>query len=83
MPHTCAAAKIVSLTLPSAFTGVKITSSATPASLAGTAFIIRVEGYAAVPPGTYKPTRLSGRTICPIIEPSRLYMLHEGWVWLA
>ena len=33
-----------------------ITILFTPATIAGTAFIINEDGYAAVPPGTYKPT---------------------------
>ena len=34
-------------------------NSLTPATLAGIAFINTEEGYAAFPPGTYKPTRSS------------------------
>ena len=46
-------------------------SSATPASFAGTAFISTDDGYAAVPPGMYSPTRSSGSTSWPRTTPSR------------
>ena len=39
--------------------------SFTPATLAGSTFISTEEGYAAVPPGTYTPTRLRGVTFWP------------------
>ena len=42
--------------------GTTMTSSLTPATLAGIAFIKTEEGYAALPPGTYKPTRSKGVT---------------------
>lgn len=45
-------------------------SSGTPATFAGTAFMITVEGYAALPPGTYRPTRSSGVTCWPSSVPS-------------
>src|SRR4030042_668213 len=41
------------------------TISGTPATRAGRAFIRRVDGYAAFPPGTYTPARATGRTRCP------------------
>ena len=37
--------------------GVQTTTSDTPATFAGIADISTVEGYAAEPPGTYRPTR--------------------------
>ena len=39
--------------------------SFTPATFAGSTFISTDEGYAAVPPGTYTPTRLRGVIFCP------------------
>ena len=40
--------------------GVTTTILFTPATFAGTTFIIRDEGYAAFPPGTYSPTDCIG-----------------------
>ena len=37
-----------------------MTTRSTPATCAGMAFINTDEGYAAVPPGTYKPTASNG-----------------------
>ena len=39
------------------------------------ASISTVEGYAAVPPGTYSPTRSRGVTFWPITTPSRSVMI--------
>lgn len=50
--------------------GVTMTSSCTPATLAGMAFISTDDGYAALPPGTYRPTRSSGVTCWPSTVPS-------------
>src|SRR5688500_14775377 len=47
-----------------------MTSSRTPATLAGTAFISTDDGYAALPPGTYRPTRCSGVMRWPRRVPS-------------
>ena len=44
-------------------------NSSTPAIFAGIAFINTEDGYAAVPPGTYKPTRFKPRMRCPIETP--------------
>ena len=52
MPAMDAAARMEGFTLPSLPAGVVITSSFTPATLAGMTSISTVEGYAAVPPGT-------------------------------
>ncbi len=70
-PHMCAAASTSGLTLPSAFTGVAIMTSCTPAILAGMAFMSTVEGYAAVPPGMYSPARRTGIMRSPRITPGR------------
>ena len=43
----------------------------TPATFAGTAFMSTVEGYAAVPPGTYIPTQPIGVNFCPKTVPFR------------
>ncbi|MNR63339.1 hypothetical protein D3C85_1856220 [compost metagenome] len=45
-------------------------TSFTPATRAGMAFISTDDGYAALPPGTYRPTRSSGVTFWPSIVPS-------------
>ena len=37
-----------------------MTSDSTPAIWAGTTFITTLEGYTALPPGTYRPTRSTG-----------------------
>jgi len=50
--------------------GTTMISSGTPATLAGMAFINTEDGYAALPPGTYKPTRSKGVTCCPSTVPS-------------
>ena len=57
-----AAAKTMALRCP-AGVGVTMMTSLTPATFAGMAFIKTDEGYEALPPGTYKPTRSSG-VIC-------------------
>ena len=69
-PATLAAARMAGLTLPSAEGGVTITISPQPASTAGMQFISTDDGYAAVPPGTYRPTFSSGSTRWPRITPS-------------
>ena len=61
-PHTCAAANTNSFITPPGV-GTTMMSSCTPATLAGIAFINTEDGYAALPPGTYRPTRSSG-VIC-------------------
>lgn len=45
-------------------------TSGTPATLAGRTFISTEEGYSALPPGTYTPTRANGRKSSPVMEPS-------------
>ena len=50
--------------------GTTMISSFTPATLAGIAFISTDDGYAALPPGTYSPTRSSGVTFWPSLVPS-------------
>ena len=52
-------------------------TSFTPAILAGMASISTVEGYAAVPPGTYRPARSTGITFCPITTPGVSLMRKE------
>ena len=72
-PATAAAASTVKFDFPSGV-GATMTISGTPATFAGTAFISTEDGYAAVPPGTYMPTRSSGVTRWPSKEPySSLY----------
>ena len=41
--------------------GVHTINSPTPATRAGTAFMITVEAYAPSPPGTYRPARRTGK----------------------
>ena len=53
--------------LTTALTGA--TTSLTPATCAGTTVINTVDGYAAAPPGTHTPTRLSGRYRCLSVTP--------------
>ena len=67
-----AAARMSGLALPSFMGGVTMMSSSTPAILAGIAFISTEEGYAAVPPGTYSPTRCSPRMRWPRMTPFSL-----------
>ena len=62
-------------TLPSAEGGVTITTFGQPAIFAGTASIRTVEGYAAVPPGTYRPTVSMGITFCPIMIPFSSFII--------
>ena len=50
-PAMCAAASTISLMIPRGV-GTTMTSSRTPATEAGMAFINTEEGYAALPPGT-------------------------------
>ena len=64
-PAIFAAAATAGAMPPRAWAGVAMTISSTPATAAGMQFISTVEGYAAVPPGTYTPTRRSGRTMRP------------------
>ena len=61
-PATAAAASTSSLRTPPGV-GTTITSSLTPATFAGIAFISTDDGYAALPPGTYRPARSRG-VIC-------------------
>src|SRR5690554_5004444 len=68
-PAIAAAASTMSFTTPSGV-GTTMITSATPATFAGIAFISTEDGYAALPPGTYKPARSSGVTSAP--EPCRL-----------
>ena len=68
-PAIFAAARMEASTFPSAFGGVVMTSMEQPASFAGTQFISRDDGYAAVPFGTYSPTRSMGVTFWPRTTP--------------
>src|SRR5690606_1060970 len=63
IPHRLAAARTTGSTLPSARGGVHITTSAQPASRAGTPSISTVDGSGALPAGTYRPTRRIGRAM--------------------
>ena len=51
-PQMRAAARILGGIFPPLPGGVTMTISLTPASLAGMQFMMTLEGYAAVPPGT-------------------------------
>ena len=57
-PDRAQAASTVSVT---PLGGTTATISCTPATSAGTAFMTTDDGYEAFPPGTYNPTRSSGR----------------------
>ena len=50
--------------------GDATTSEDTPASCAGTTFIITLEGYTALPPGTYSPTRSTGMNFSVTVPPA-------------
>ncbi len=52
MPMSQAAARTERFTLPSLRAGVQMTSSSTPATSAGTQFMMTVEAYEPRPPGT-------------------------------
>src|SRR3989304_5292984 len=67
-PAIRAAASTMSGTIPPGAEPAAIPSG-TPATLAGRAFIRRVDGYAAFPPGTYTPARATGRTRWPMVAP--------------
>ena len=69
MPAMTAAARIAGFTLPSRPAGVVMTISDTPATLAGITSMSTVEGYAAVPPGTYTPAFSMGVYFCPSTMP--------------
>jgi hypothetical protein len=69
-PAIRAAASTTSGTLPPGAEHAA-TTSGTPATRAGRAFISRVDGYAAFPPGTYTPARATGRDLWPIVAPGR------------
>ena len=71
MPAMTAAARMLGFTLPSRPAGVIITICCTPATLAGITSIKTVDGYAAVPPGTYTPARWMGVYFCPSTMPGR------------
>src|SRR5712691_3132862 len=75
-PAIAAAARTSGLRSPRGV-GTHMMSSRTPAILAGMAFIRTDEGYAALPPGTYKPTRSSGVTRCPSVVPSASVNCHD------
>ncbi len=62
-PASFAATRVIGYTLPSALQGVVITILGTPATCAGITFIRTVDGYAALPPGTYTPAYSTGDTL--------------------
>ncbi|MCY1171728.1 hypothetical protein D9M73_118490 [compost metagenome] len=68
-PAMQAAASTSSLISPRGV-GTTMTTSVTPATLAGIAFINTDDGYDALPPGTYRPARSSGVTFWPSTVPS-------------
>ena len=70
MPAILAAVSMAGLTLPLRPGGVTITTSGTPAIFAGIESMSTVEGYAAVPPGTYRPALSTGVIFCPMTVPS-------------
>ena len=67
-PPIFAAASSTGLIFPSV-AGVVMMISDTPAMCAGMQFINTVDGYAAVPPGTYRPALSIGTTFCPMTIP--------------
>ena len=69
-PAIFAAARIASGCVPSGPGGEIMTSCRHPASFAGIAVMSTVEGYAAVWPGTHRPTFSIGVTFMPIYVPS-------------
>src|SRR5699024_7142816 len=55
---------------PNSFCGGDATTKVeAPASWAGTVFIMTDEGYTALPPGTYSPTRSTGRNTSVTVAP--------------
>ena len=85
-PATFAAASMAGFIFPSFPGGVVMTISPQPAILAGMASISTVDGYAAVPPGTYRPTLSRGVTFWPMTTPARSVMMKLlrtcfSWNW--
>ena len=79
-PASAAAARTVAFICPSGV-GVTMMSCLTPATLAAMAFISTDDGYAALPPGTYRPARSSAVICWPSTVPSASVYCQEGWIW--
>src|SRR5216684_8935286 len=75
-PAIAAAASTSGLRSPEGV-GTAMTSSPTPATFAGSAFISTEDGYAALPPGTYSPARSSGVIRWPSVVPSASVNRHD------
>ena len=71
MPSSAHAARMVGCGQPSLSVcgGLTTAMDSTPATLAGTTFITTLDGYTARPPGTYNPTRRTGRHVCRTMAP--------------
>ena len=80
-PAMRAAVNIAAGTLPSFPGGVTMIISGQPAMRAGITSINTVEGYAAVPPGTYTPTLARGSTLCPVTTPCALWVSKPSRRW--
>ena len=80
-PQRPAATRISGFGVPSLQGGVTMMISFTPAIFAGTAFMMTLDGYAAVPPGTYRPTRSRPRTRCPRITPFGSAWIKPSCTW--
>src|SRR4029453_7691106 len=63
--------------------GLATTSDATPASWAGTTFITTVEASAARPPGTYRPTRVTGTHRSVTVPPGTTWVVTSVRRWSA
>src|SRR4051795_13474009 len=70
-------------TSPAGETGLTATPSRTPATPAGIAVISTVDGYAARPPGTYRPARSTGRTASETVTPSASYAVGGTTAWAS
>jgi hypothetical protein len=64
-PISLAAASTEAFTAPSRPGGVQMTSSSTPATTAGTEFMMTVDAYDPNPPGTYRPALRTGSRRTP------------------
>ena len=88
-PSSAAAARIVGCGRPlkgpafPACGGLAITSESTPAVCAGTTFITTLDGYTALPPGTYSPTRSTGTQRSVTVAPGANVVVVSVRRWSA
>jgi len=80
MPRSAAVARMYGFSVASRRGGETTAMLFTPATCAGTAFMIRLEMSGVAPPwppGTYRPTRSTGRTSCPRTVPSASVVIQD------